>query len=63
MLYIICYLLFSFGFIGVLFYLIEHSPLGWEDESGFHTVKQQKQQAPQMSTDWARSRRLRIWSA
>ena len=53
MLYIISYLLFSFVFICILFYLIEHSPSGWEDESGFYTnpVKQQKQQAPQLSID------------
>ena len=58
MLYIISYLLFSFVFIGILFYLIEHSPSGWENESGFHTVKQQKQHAPQLSIDWTRSNRL-----
>jgi hypothetical protein len=36
MFYIIAYLLFSFVVIGIVFYLIEHSPSGWEDENGFH---------------------------
>ena len=63
MLYIISYLLFSFVFICILFYLIEHSPSGWENESGFHTVKQQKQHVPQLSTNWGRSSRLRTGSA
>jgi len=36
MLYVIGYFLFSFVVIGIVFYLIEHSPSGWEDESGFH---------------------------
>ena len=63
MLYVIGYLLFSFVFIGVLFYLIQHSPSGWEDESGFHIVEQQKQLAPQLSTDWAQSNRLRAGNA
>lgn len=60
MLYVMIFLLFSFVFIGILFYLIEHSPSGWEDESGFHAnpVQKQKQQAPQLSTDWSRSGRL-----
>jgi hypothetical protein len=33
---IIIYLLVSFIFIDVLFYLREHSPSGWEDKFGFH---------------------------
>ena len=36
MLYIIGYLLVSFVFVGIIFFLIEHSPSGWEDEKGFH---------------------------
>ena len=65
MLYVISYLLISFVFICILFYLIEQSPSDWEDESGFHAnpVKQQKQQALQLSTDWGRSSRLRTGSA
>jgi hypothetical protein len=58
MLYVISYLLVSLVFMGILFYLIKHSPSGWEDKSGFHTVEQQKQQAPQLSIDWTRSSRL-----
>src|ERR1035437_1571581 len=60
MLYIISYLLFSFVFICILFYLIEHSSSSWEDESGFHTssIRQQKQHALQMSPHWGRSSRL-----
>jgi hypothetical protein len=57
------YFLFSFVLIGILFYLIQHSPSGWEDESGFRFVEKQKQQAPQLSTDWVRSRRLRAGNA
>jgi hypothetical protein len=65
MLYLISYIFFSFVFIGILFYLIEHSPSGWEDESGFHTssVKKQKQHALQISPHWGRSGRLRTGSA
>ena len=63
MLYVIGYFLFSFIFIGISFYLIQHSPSGWEDESGFHAVEQQKQQVPQLSTDWVRSSRLRAGNA
>jgi hypothetical protein len=37
MLYVIInYLIISFLFTGILFYLIQHSPTGWEDEQGFH---------------------------
>ena len=60
MLYVICYLLFSFVFMGVLFYLIQHSHAGWEDENGFHTSPEQD---PQMSMDWSRSNRLRAGNA
>ena len=65
MFYVIIYLLFSLVFIAILFYLIEHSPSGWEDESGFHTdpVEKQKQQVPQLSTDWSRSGRLHTGNA
>jgi hypothetical protein len=35
---IIPYLLASFVFIGILFYVIKHSPSGWEDERGFHVA-------------------------
>ena len=36
MMFVIGYLLFAFVVIGITFYLIEHSPSGWEDENGFH---------------------------
>jgi hypothetical protein len=35
---IIPYLSVSFVFIGILFYVIKHSPSGWEDERGFHVI-------------------------
>jgi hypothetical protein len=35
---IIPYFSASFIFIGVLFYVIKHSPAGWEDERGFHVI-------------------------
>ena len=50
MMYLIGYLLFSFVLIGILFYLIEHSPSGWEDENGFHT---DAEPAPQLNLDWS----------
>ena len=34
--FVIGFLLFAFAVIGITFYLIEHSPSGWEDENGFH---------------------------
>jgi hypothetical protein len=46
MLYVIGYFLFSFVIIGIVFYLIEHSPSGWEDESGFHVSSEP---APQLN--------------
>jgi len=33
---IIYYLLASFLVVDVLFHLLQHAPLGWEDERGFH---------------------------
>ena len=36
MMFVIGFLLFAFVVIGITFYLIEHSPTGWEDENGFH---------------------------
>ena len=33
---ILPYLSVSFVFVGILFYIIKSSPLGWEDERGFH---------------------------
>jgi hypothetical protein len=36
MMFVIGFLLFAFVVIGISFYLIEHSPSGWEDENGFH---------------------------
>ena len=35
---IIPYLATSFVFIGFLFYVLKHSPSGWEDERGFHVA-------------------------
>ena len=35
---ILPYLSVSFLFIGILFYLLKRSPLGWEDDSGFHVA-------------------------
>ena len=44
-----------------MFYLIEHSPSGWEDENGFHveSVEQQKQHAFAQNFGLVRSGRLR----
>jgi hypothetical protein len=36
MMFVIGFLLFALVVIGITFYLIEHSPSGWEDENGFH---------------------------
>ena len=36
LMFVIGFLSFAFAVIGVTFYLIEHSPSGWEDENGFH---------------------------
>jgi len=60
MLYILSYLLFSSVIIGVIFYLINNSPSGWEDENGFHVipVEHQKQHAFQKNKDMVRSGRL-----
>jgi hypothetical protein len=49
MLYVIGYLLVSVVFVGILFYLIDHSPSGFEDENGFHF---NPERAPQLATDW-----------
>ena len=46
MLYVIGYFLFSFVIIGIVFYIIEHSPSGWEDENGFHASAEP---APQLN--------------
>ena len=46
MLYVIGYFLFSFVIIGIVFYIIEHSPSGWEDENGFHASSEP---APQLN--------------
>jgi hypothetical protein len=36
MMFVIGFLLFAFVVVGIAFYLIEHSPAGYEDEYGFH---------------------------
>lgn len=36
MMFVIGFLSFAFVVISIVFYLIEHSPSGWEDENGFH---------------------------
>ena len=46
MMFVIGFLLFAFVVIGISFYLIEHSPSGWEDESGFHISTES---APQLT--------------
>lgn len=38
MLYVIAYLLVSVVIVGIIFYMIERSPAGWEDENGFHLI-------------------------
>ena len=54
MLFVIAYVLISFVLISILFYIIEHSPSGMEDESGFHAdpvqPKQQVHSQPVYST-------------
>ena len=60
MLYIIGFFLFAFVVISVLFYLIEHSPSGWEDENGFHLkpVELQQQHAFSQNPGLVSSRKL-----
>jgi hypothetical protein len=41
MMYIIGLFLFSLLVTGIMFYLIEHSPSGFEDENGFHLSPEQ----------------------
>jgi len=60
MLYVMGYFLVSFVITGIIFFLIQHSPSGWEDENGFHASSKP---APQMNADWVRSNRLRAGNA
>jgi hypothetical protein len=46
--FVIGFLLFAFVVMGISFYLIEHSPSGWEDENGFH-IKSVSKLTPRVS--------------